>query len=94
MRLPGPGVWGPPTDRAEAVRVLRTAVDLGVNFLDTADSYGPAVAEELIRARLSTLTPTTSSSLPRPDSCGLSRSCRPVPGHGADVLNTCASRPS
>jgi pyridoxine 4-dehydrogenase len=48
MQLPGPGVWGPPRDHDEAVRVLRRAVELGVNFIDTADSYGPYVAEELI----------------------------------------------
>jgi pyridoxine 4-dehydrogenase len=52
MQLPGPGVWGPPADRAGAVRVLRRAVELGVTFLDTADSYGPFVAEELIREAL------------------------------------------
>jgi pyridoxine 4-dehydrogenase len=52
MRLPGPGIWGPPTDHDEAIRVLRRAVDLGITFIDTADSYGPAVAEELIREAL------------------------------------------
>jgi aryl-alcohol dehydrogenase-like predicted oxidoreductase len=52
MQLPGPGVWGEPRDRAEAIRVLRRAVELGVTLIDTADSYGPYVAEELIRAAL------------------------------------------
>lgn len=52
MRLTGPGVWGPPADRGEAVRVLRRAVDLGINFIDTADSYGPYVSEEIIREAL------------------------------------------
>jgi aryl-alcohol dehydrogenase-like predicted oxidoreductase len=52
MQLTGPGVWGDPEDPEEAVRVLRRAVDLGVDFLDTADSYGPAVAEPLIRKAL------------------------------------------
>jgi pyridoxine 4-dehydrogenase len=52
MRLTGRGIWGPPADRAEAVRVLRRAVDLGVNFIDTADSYGPRVSEELIAEAL------------------------------------------
>lgn len=52
MRLTGPGVWGPPRDRAEAVRVLRRAVELGVDFIDTADSYGPFYSEELIREAL------------------------------------------
>jgi pyridoxine 4-dehydrogenase len=48
MRITGDGVWGPPPDRGEAIRVLRRAVELGVNFIDTADSYGPHVSEELI----------------------------------------------
>jgi pyridoxine 4-dehydrogenase len=52
MQLTGPGVWGDPKDPAEAVRVLRRAVDLGVNFLDTADAYGPVVAEPLIKKAL------------------------------------------
>jgi aryl-alcohol dehydrogenase-like predicted oxidoreductase len=52
MQLTGPGVWGPPADRDEAVRVLRRAVELGVNLLDTADSYGPVVAEPLIKEAL------------------------------------------
>ena len=52
MQLPGPGVWGEPTDRAEALAVLRRAVDMGINLLDTADSYGPYVAEDLIRESL------------------------------------------
>ncbi|SDO85069.1 aldo/keto reductase [Actinacidiphila guanduensis] len=52
MQLTGPGVWGDPEDPDEAVRVLRRAVELGVNFIDTADSYGPIVAEQLIRKAL------------------------------------------
>ncbi|HZE66557.1 MAG TPA: aldo/keto reductase, partial [Sporichthyaceae bacterium] len=44
MQLTGPGVWGDPADPDEAVRVLRRAVELGVNFIDTADSYGPVVS--------------------------------------------------
>jgi pyridoxine 4-dehydrogenase len=52
MRLTGPGIWGPPRDRAEAVRVLQRAVELGVNFIDTADSYGPHVSEEIIAEAL------------------------------------------
>jgi aryl-alcohol dehydrogenase-like predicted oxidoreductase len=52
MRLTGKGIWGPPRDRGEAVRVLRRAVELGVNFIDTADSYGPAVSEEIIAEAL------------------------------------------
>lgn len=52
MRLTGPGVWGDPDDPDEAVRVLRRAIELGVTFIDTADSYGPFVAEELIKRAL------------------------------------------
>jgi aryl-alcohol dehydrogenase-like predicted oxidoreductase len=52
MRLTGTGVWGPPADRDECIRVLRRAVELGVDFIDTADSYGPYVSEELIREAL------------------------------------------
>jgi pyridoxine 4-dehydrogenase len=52
MRLTGRGIWGPPADRAEAVRVLRRAVELGVDFMDTADSYGPQVSEEIIAEAL------------------------------------------
>jgi aryl-alcohol dehydrogenase-like predicted oxidoreductase len=52
MRITGPGVWGPPKDRAEALRVLRRLPELGINFIDTADSYGPDVSEELIREAL------------------------------------------
>jgi aryl-alcohol dehydrogenase-like predicted oxidoreductase len=52
MRITGSGVWGPPRDRDEAKAVLRRAVELGVNFIDTADSYGPDVSEELIAEAL------------------------------------------
>ena len=52
MRLTGPGIWGDPADPDEAVRVLRRAVELGVNFIDTADSYGPFVSELLIKKAL------------------------------------------
>ena len=54
MRITGPGVWGPPEDRDEAQRVLRRAVELGVDLIDTADSYGPEVSEDLIRETLHT----------------------------------------
>ncbi len=53
MRITGPGIWGEPPDHNEAVRVLRRAVDLGVNLIDTADSYGPHVSERLIAEALS-----------------------------------------
>ena len=52
MRLTAEGVWGPPDDEDECIRVLRRAVELGVNFIDTADSYGPYVSEKLIREAL------------------------------------------
>jgi pyridoxine 4-dehydrogenase len=52
MQLPGPGVWGPPRDRDQAVAVLRRAIELGVNHVDTAQYYGPDVANELIREAL------------------------------------------
>lgn len=52
MQLTGPGIWGDPADPAEAVRVLRRAVELGVDFIDTADSYGPFVSEMLIKKAL------------------------------------------
>lgn len=52
MRLTGRGVFGPPQDRRQAIQVLRRAVELGVNFIDTADSYGPYVAEELVAEAL------------------------------------------
>src|SRR6266550_2337347 len=53
MRITGEGIWGPPKDRAAALAVLRRAVELGVNFIDTADSYGPNTSEELIAEALS-----------------------------------------
>ena len=52
MRITGDGVWGPPKNRPEAIAVLRRALDLGVNFIDTAESYGPYVSEELIAEAL------------------------------------------
>src|SRR5207302_95507 len=52
MRITGPGIWGEPKEPAEAHRVLRRAVELGVNFIDTADAYGPEVSERLIAEAL------------------------------------------
>ena len=70
MRITGRGVWGEPRDRAEAIRVLRRTVDLGVNFIDTADSYGPNVSEELIADALHPYRPglviATKAGLERP----------------------------
>ena len=59
MRVTGEGVWGPPEDRAKALEVLRRAVDLGVDFIDTADSYGPFVSEDLIAEALHPYTGVT-----------------------------------
>jgi len=69
MRLTGRGIWGPPTDRDEALATVRRAVELGVNFIDTADSYGPDVAEELIGEALagrSDILVATKAGLRRP----------------------------
>ena len=52
MRITGKGIWGVPVDRPEAIRVLRRAIELGINFIDTADSYGPGVSEEIIAEAL------------------------------------------
>jgi pyridoxine 4-dehydrogenase len=52
MRITGPGIWGPPKDRSGALAVLWRSIELGVNFIDTADSYGPGVSEELIAEAL------------------------------------------
>ncbi|KXV56151.1 oxidoreductase [Acetobacter tropicalis] len=69
MRLTGPGVWGEPEDREEALRVLRRLPEIGVNFIDTADSYGPFVSEDLIAEALAPyrgLTIATKGGLVRP----------------------------
>ena len=70
MRITGPGIWGPPADRAAAVRLLRRAVELGVTFIDTADSYGPGISEELIAEALAPypdgLVIATKGGLTRP----------------------------
>lgn len=52
MQITGPGIWGPPRDHDESIRVLRRTVELGITFIDTADSYGPEVSEQLIREAL------------------------------------------
>lgn len=52
MRITGDGIWGPPRDHDEAIRVLKRTLDLGINFIDTADSYGPHISEELIAEAL------------------------------------------
>ena len=57
MRITGPGIWGPPADRGEAVRTLRRVPELGIDFIDTADSYGPFVSEEMIAEVLAPYPP-------------------------------------
>src|ERR1700722_20340298 len=52
MRITGPGIWGPPADRAASLTTLRRAIELDVNLIDTADSYGPGTSEELIAEAL------------------------------------------
>ena len=70
MQIPGPGVWGEPRDHDEVIRVLRRAIELGVTFIDTADSYGPEVSERLIREALhpypDDLVIATKAGLTRP----------------------------
>jgi aryl-alcohol dehydrogenase-like predicted oxidoreductase len=70
MRITGPGIWGPPPDVPAAIRLVRRAVELGVNFIDTADSYGPAVSENLIAEALYPYPPglviATKGGLVRP----------------------------
>jgi pyridoxine 4-dehydrogenase len=84
MQLTGPGIWGEPRDRDEARQVLRRAVELGVDFIDTADSYGPFISEDLIREALhpydgvtvatkggsSAPAPTSGRSWAGPSTCG------------------------
>ena len=81
MRITGPDIWGPPRDRAEARRVLKRAVELGVNFIDTADSYGPGTSEELIAEALHPYPPglviATKGGIVRPMRARWDPDCRP-----------------
>jgi len=81
MRITGDGVWGPPPDRAQAKAVLRRALELGVDFIDTADSYGPYVSEELIAEALhpypEDLVIATKGGLTRPGPGRWVPDCRP-----------------
>ena len=81
MRITGEGVWGPPADPEEARRVLRRAIDLGVNFIDTADSYGPEVSEALIADALHPypggLVIATKGGMTRSGPGKWERDCRP-----------------
>jgi aryl-alcohol dehydrogenase-like predicted oxidoreductase len=82
MRLSGPGIWGDPTDRNEAIRVLKRAVELGVNFIDTADAYGPETNERLIADALhpypSGLVIATKGGIVRPAQDRWERDGRPA----------------
>jgi aryl-alcohol dehydrogenase-like predicted oxidoreductase len=81
MRITGKGVWGPPDDHAESLRVLRRAVELGVNLIDTAESYGPHVSEELIAEALHPypkgLVIATKGGLDRPGPSQWEQNARP-----------------
>ena len=89
MRLTGQGIWGEPADRAECVRVVQRAVELGVDLIDTADSYGPYVSEEIIREALH---PYPEQVLDRHQ--GRARAARPGHlGSRSAGRSTCARRP-
>ena len=81
MRITGPGIWGPPADVPTAVRVLQRAVELGVNFIDTADSYGPQISEDIIAQALypypASLVVATKGGLLRPGPDVWNRDARP-----------------
>ena len=81
MRITGPGVWGPPRDEGEAIALLRRAVERGVSFIDTADSYGPGVSETLIAKALypysAGLIVATKGGLLRPGPNRWVTDCRP-----------------
>jgi pyridoxine 4-dehydrogenase len=82
MRITGRGIWGPPANEDEAVRVLRRAVELGVNLIDTADSYGPEVSEQIIAKALhpypAGLVIATKGGLLRPSPGQWSPNCQPA----------------
>jgi aryl-alcohol dehydrogenase-like predicted oxidoreductase len=94
MRLTGKGIWGPPRDKAEALRVLKRAVELGVDFIDTADSYGPHVSEELIAEALHPykkgLVIATKGGLLRPGPDAWNQDARPE--HLKEALEGSLSR--
>src|SRR5271168_5264423 len=81
MRVTGPGVWGPPHDEAQAIALLHRVVDQGVNFVDTADSYGPHVSESLIAKALypypAGLVVATKGGFLRPGPNRWTADCRP-----------------
>jgi len=82
MRISGPGVWGPPRDESDAIALLRRAVDKGVTFIDTADSYGPGVSETLIAKALYPYSPglviASKGGFTRPGPGSWAVDCRPA----------------
>ena len=86
MRITGDGIWGPPRDHDEAIAVLRRAVELGVDFIDTADSYGPAISEELIGEALAPYGQCRSPRRPG--------SPAPAPGSGGPSVGPSTSSSS
>jgi pyridoxine 4-dehydrogenase len=90
MRICGPDIWGPPADHDEAIRVLRRAVELGINFIDTADSYGPNISELLIAEALHPYPPglviATKAGLVRPGPGEWKRN-----GHPAHLKAACVA---
>jgi pyridoxine 4-dehydrogenase len=80
MRVTGPRIWGPPEDREEAIRTLKRVPELGINFIDTADSYGPDISEQLIREALypyDGILIATKAGLRRPSPGAWERDGRP-----------------
>src|SRR2546430_15898404 len=87
MRLTGEGIWGPPANKQEAIAVLHRALELGINLIDTADSYGPEVSELLIAEALYPY-PKDLVIATKVAFCALV----PVSGFQMDALNTCVRR--
>ena len=80
MRITGPRIWGPPLDRSEAIRTLKRLPELGIDFIDTADSYGPDVSEQLIHEVLypyNAILIATKAGLRRPGPGEWERDGRP-----------------
>ena len=85
MRITGPGIWGPPADKAASLATLRRAIDLDVNLIDTADSYGPSISEELIAEALypypADLVIATKGGWERPGPNQWTHNASPRPSH-------------
>ena len=100
MRITGKGIWGPPEDHDEAMRVLRRALELGITFIDTADSYGPEVSERLIAEALYPYPPelviATKAGFRRPGpTSGARTAARSTSGSGSTAASSgCGSNGS